>query len=132
MCRRIVWRKFIEVSENPVSYFSTLKLEAIGSSKTLLDLYQTTRRQIPEIVITELKYTVDVHKKINIFLSRQSSRDSTVHIATRLLAGRVGVRIPARARDLYLLKTSRPALGSPPPFLSGYRYSLPGVKRRGA
>jgi hypothetical protein len=30
--------------------------------ETLLDLYQTARRKIPENDITELKYTVDVQK----------------------------------------------------------------------
>ena len=62
MWRRILWWKFTEDSEKPVSYFPTLKLEARGSSETLLDLYQSKRRQIPESDITELKYAIDVHK----------------------------------------------------------------------
>jgi len=39
-----------------------MKLEARGSSETLLDLYQSIWRQIPESDITELKYAINVHK----------------------------------------------------------------------
>ena len=60
---RLVWWKFTEISEKPVSYFCTLKLEARGSSEKLLNLYQTTRRQIPESDITELQYIFDVKNK---------------------------------------------------------------------
>ena len=60
------------------------------------------------------------------------SLDSSVIITTRLRAGRSGVRILARAKDLFLLLTCLYPLWGPPSLqLSGSRGSLAGIKRPG-
>jgi hypothetical protein len=44
MLRRVVWQKFAEVSEVLIA----LMMEAANTSETSVNVYQTTRRNIPE------------------------------------------------------------------------------------
>jgi hypothetical protein len=56
------------------------------------------------------------------------SQDSVVGIVTRLLAGKSGIRIPARSRDSSLLRTIQPGSGAQPAscFMSTRGFSLGG------
>jgi hypothetical protein len=54
----------------------------------------------------------------------------TYHVATRLRAGRPGVRVRAGSKDLTLLRTSRPSPGpTQAPVQWGPRTVYPGLKR---
>jgi hypothetical protein len=48
MLRRVVWWKLTDVSEVVTASIVTLMMEAVSTSETSANFYQTTRRSIPE------------------------------------------------------------------------------------
>jgi hypothetical protein len=49
MLRRVVWYKFTDVSEVLIaSIIIAMMIEAASTSEMLLNLYQTTRRNVPQ------------------------------------------------------------------------------------